>query len=66
MKRKTAGRSKQGDIALTKRYGRIGIPAVAAAARYQGQGRNGKSPALRSGGKSVDTGKTKRGTSRSR
>ena len=28
------------DAAITKRYGKIGIPAVAAAARYQGKDKN--------------------------
>jgi hypothetical protein len=35
MKRKTAVSALRKDVALTKRYGKIGIPAVAAATRYQ-------------------------------
>ena len=43
------------DAAITKRYGKIGIPAVAAAARYQGKDKNESTDPVRS--------KIKRGTS---
>jgi len=44
MKRKTTVNALREDVALTKCYGKIGIPAVAAAARYQGKGNNENSP----------------------
>ena len=45
MKRKTAIRALRKDVSLTRRYGQIGIQAVAAAAPYHGKGKNEKSPA---------------------
>jgi hypothetical protein len=61
MKRKTAVGAVRKDVALTKRYGKIGIPAVAAAARYQGKGKNENSPA-RAEGQRADTSKIRKGT----
>ena len=40
MKSKGGNTARRNEDALAKRYGRIGISAVAAAARYQGKARN--------------------------
>ena len=40
MKTKQTVGVRQKDMALTQRYGQIGISAVAAAVRYQGKGNN--------------------------
>ncbi len=44
MSKTSAGSYRKKDVALTKRYGKIGISAVAAATRYQGKGKNETSP----------------------
>jgi hypothetical protein len=64
MKRKAAVSALRKDVALTKRYGKIGISAVAAAARYQGKGNNENSPAVsRAESKRADASKIRKGTS---
>jgi hypothetical protein len=63
MKRKTAISAGRKDVALTRRYGQIGIPAVAAAAPYQGKSKNENSPAAsRAEGKSTERKVRKRDT----
>jgi hypothetical protein len=62
MKRKTESAPRK-NVALTQRYGQIGIPAVAAAARYQEKSNKTNSPvASREEGKSAERSKM-RGTS---
>jgi hypothetical protein len=64
MKRKTAISAPPKDVALTPRYGQIGIPAVAAAAPYRGKGKNENSPTTsRAEGKSAERKKIRRDTS---
>ena len=64
MKRKTAISAPRKDVALTRRYGQIGIPAVAAAVSYQGKCKNENSPAAsRAEGKSTERKVRKRDTS---
>jgi hypothetical protein len=60
--RKKGTVAAQKDEALTKRYGQIGISAVAAAARYQRPDKSEKSLAARSKSESADRGSF-RGTS---
>src|SRR5262245_18556368 len=56
--KKTAGESRQ-EVGLTKRYGQIGIAAVAAAARYHGK--SDDPPAASGEGKrAADKGKVKK------
>jgi hypothetical protein len=57
--KKTAGASRQ-EVGLTKRYGQIGIAAVAAAARYHGKSDN--PPAASGEGKKSDKSRIKKGT----
>jgi hypothetical protein len=61
MRRKTHSASRK-DAALTQRYKEIGIPAVAAAVRYQPNGTSKKPAARQKGAKSADT-RPFRGTS---
>lgn len=62
MPRKTKARESPKDTELANRYGDIGIPAVAAAARYQPNLKNPKPVRLkRSGGPAQEA--TPRGTS---
>ena len=51
MKRKSASSASRKDVAITQRYGEIGIAAVAAAARYQGKKGKNSAAASRSPGK---------------
>jgi hypothetical protein len=53
MRRRTHSASRK-DAALTQRYKEIGIPAVAAAARYQPNGARKKPAATRKDAKSAD------------
>jgi hypothetical protein len=55
--KKTAGASRE-EVGLTKRYGQIGIAAVAAAARYHGK--SDDPPAASGEGKRADKGKVKK------
>jgi hypothetical protein len=61
MRRKTESAAGK-DVALTGRYKEIGISAVAAAARYQRNGKTKKAKNARPKAKSADTGSF-RGTS---
>jgi len=59
MKSKGGNTARRNEDALAKRYGRIGISAVAAAARYQGKARNEASSQT----KQADKGRRTRGAS---
>lgn len=54
MRRKTHSATER-DTALTRRYKEIGISAVAAAARYQRNGKKKKAAGARSKDKGADT-----------
>ena len=60
--RRKMGSAARKDVALTERYKEIGISAVAAAARYQRNGKTKKAKNARPKAKSADTGSF-RGTS---
>jgi hypothetical protein len=60
--KKVIGTSRK-DAAITQRYGKIGIPAVAAAARCQGKDKKGSTADSRTEGKSMERNRTIRGTS---
>ena len=63
MNKTNAANAHRKDVALTRRYGKIGISAVAAAARYQGKGKKSSTARLRSEDSTDKSSKIMRGTS---